>query len=245
MKRHIIYIGIVISILSCTKESAEAHPTPTSSIEFSLNHISNSTILKFDTIQYSLPSGFEISTTRLEYYLSNLKLIDTIGNNIYTDNEAHYINARNENKFTVHEVPLGPYHKIEMTIGLVPHLNVHGRIANTPENIGMIWPINMGGGYHFLKFEGHFKRSNDATSSGFAIHLGETGYEVIVNKQISFELIENNEINLSIEVDVLNWLSNPYTYDFDFDGNYTMGIPALMEKIQDNGNNVITKIIEP
>ena len=37
----------------------------------------------------------------------------------------------------------------------------------------MAWPDVMGGGYHFLKLEGHYKK--DSLLAGYAMHIGQNG----------------------------------------------------------------------
>lgn len=241
MKQSLLYIGIILFYIGC-KKSEITQTVPTASANFLIHHKISTAELLFDTILYSIPSGYEISTTRLEYYISDIKFKDQNGITLHQDENAHYINGREQQTLTIHNIPIREYQQIELTLGIPPYLNAHGKIPNTSENVGMIWPINMGGGYHFLKFEGHFRKPNQTSSSGFAIHLGETGNEVIITKTISLSIGESNGNNFIININPLEWLTNPNDYDFETDGNYTMGIPELMQKIQENGSTVVTKI---
>ena len=241
MKRSSLYIGIILLLIGC-KKSEITQSVSSASANFSIHHEISTAQLLFDTILYTTPSGYEISTTRLEYYISDVKFKDASGITIHQDANAHYINGRNQQTINIHNILIKEYQQIELTLGIPPYLNEHGKIPNTSENVGMIWPINMGGGYHFLKFEGHFRKPNQTSSSGFAIHLGETGNEVIISVTIPLSTNEGNGNNFEINVNPLEWLTNPNDYDFELDANYTMGIPELMQKIQENGSTIVTTI---
>ena len=104
----------------------------------------------------------------------------------------------------------------------------------------MAWPDVMGGGYHFMKLEGHFKKPADQPA-GYAMHLGDNGYQVDLSFPIEFE-ITTEGITLVADIDAMQWFTNPYDFDFDVDGNYTMGIGPLMDKLTQNGQTVITKL---
>ena len=47
----------------------------------------------------------------------------------------------------------------------------------------MAWPTAMGGGYHFMKVEGHYLDTSN-TIQGFAIHLGKNNnlVNVLINQ---------------------------------------------------------------
>jgi hypothetical protein len=45
-------------------------------------------------------------------------------------------------------------------------------LSTTLDNLNMAWPTAMGGGYHFLKMEGHYLDSLN-TNQGYAIHIGK------------------------------------------------------------------------
>ena len=80
MKRSLLlYIGFLISLIGC-KKSEITQTTPTGMANFFVIHEINNSPLAFDSILYTIPSGFEISTTRLEYYISDVKFKDSNGN---------------------------------------------------------------------------------------------------------------------------------------------------------------------
>jgi len=237
-----IYFFIAIAIIGCTPE--EVVEEPTGQVSIYLNHIANGLDAEFDTLKYSIPSGFDISITRWEYFISGVSFLDANNKEVYKNVNAHYINGRYEDTWDLmlNNVPLGNVSKVKFTIGLVPEINLTGALPNTPENIGMAWPDVMGGGYHFMKLEGHFQKVGP--SAGYAMHMGENGYQVNLEYPVTLVVTEG-ESKIEMDIDAIEWFKNPYDFDFDIDGNYTMGIPALMQKLTDNGSTVISNVVAP
>ncbi len=229
---------ILLAVIGCKNDTVEK---PTGSVTFSLNHQANGQNAIFDSIMYQIPTGYMLSLTRWEYYISGIELLDAAGKTIYSNVNAHYINGRYADTwdYTMTKVPTGSIKKIKLTIGLVPEINVSGGLPNTAENIGMAWPDVMGGGYHFMKLEGHFRKTG--APAGYAMHIGNNGYQVNLVLDHEFT-VKEGETTLHMDIDAMEWFKNPNDFDFEIDGNYTMGIPALMLKLTENGQTVITKI---
>jgi hypothetical protein len=102
----------------------------------------------------------------------------------------------------------------------------------------MLWPDVMGGGYHFLKLEGKYLDSLK-NEKGIAIHIGLNSSLVNhhpINSDI--KIVENNTSSVKLAMNLNEWFMNPYTFDFNRDGNYTMGDSTAMNFIKNNGNDV-------
>jgi hypothetical protein len=110
----------------------------------------------------------------------------------------------------------------------------HG-LPNTEDNIGMIWPEPMGGGYHFMKMEGKFRDSLGLV--GYALHQGTNLTGIEVSTPIRFN-VDENPTGFQLTMDINEWFTNPYDYDLEIDGNYTMGDTVSMKKIAANGATV-------
>ncbi|MBL7889796.1 MAG: hypothetical protein JNL24_09595 [Bacteroidia bacterium] len=227
------FLSIVLLLAACSKNE---NPFPERiSLKVNIKHVVDSTDLEFDTITYTTAAGNAYEITRLEYYISEIVLhSDFLGD--YVSSNSFYINANSDlyNSFLLTNVPSGQYERISFKIGLSPQYNVSYYLPNTAENVSMAWPETMGGGYHFLKLEGHYL--NNSIPEGFAIHLGSNNYHANCSLNKSCFLgYTPHEINL--EMDVNEWFESPHTYDFQVDGTYTMGDTLLMRKIKENGYN--------
>ncbi len=237
-----IYLLIVVAMLGCKPEQIVEDAS--GQVSIFLNHKANGQAVQFDTLQYKIPTGFDISFTRWEYFISGIYFLDINDKVIYKDVNGYYINGRYPDTWEIilNKVPTGNISKIKFSIGLVPEINTTGALPNTPENIGMAWPDLMGGGYHIMKLEGHFKKNSPL--AGYTMHLGGNGYQVNLEYLVTFVVTEG-ECKIEMDIDALEWFKNPHDYDFDIDGNYTMGVAALMQKLTDNGYSVISNIKAP
>lgn len=237
----IITIGFILFALSfyaCNKPESNLPNAPTGNITLYINHKIDGKTLQFDTMMYQNLASNNYSITRLNYYLSNFELYQN-GARVYTSNQIVYIGARQQPvSINLENVPIGTYNQVSFLIGIDATNNQHGMIPNTDENIGMIWPQAMGGGYHFLKIEGQFLTpANDR--KGYAIHTGLNNC-LIQHQPIAIHLTVNEATtsNQNLTMNLNEWYKNPYTYNIYLDGNYTMGDITTMMLITNNGKDV-------
>lgn len=100
----------------------------------------------------------------------------------------------------------------------------------------MAWPDPMGGGYHFIKFEGHFLE--DASPNGFAIHVGNNSYLAHAELGQAFTL-DGASGTLALRFNLNELFRTPHTYDLS-SGNYSMGNMVLMGQLRDNAVDAFT-----
>ncbi len=196
--------------------------------------------LIFDTVDYVNDAGYKYSISKLEYYLSFIQLEREDGK-IYLADSIFYVNAKRKNQhITLTEIPSGHYTRISFLIGINKAKNKTDYLPATTENLGMAWPDMMGGGYHFIKMEGHFSDTQN-NKQGYAIHLGTDAMQVAHHPLVyNVSVSSATQAALHLNMNVNEWLRNPHTYDFMKDGNYTMSDPKLMKLINENGKDVYT-----
>lgn len=230
-----IVLALTVSLGSCKKTPPEAMVT----LKAEVAHRVQGTELVPDSMAYQNAAGNDISVTRLQYYLSDFELKHEDGRTIRAEG-IHYVDMRKPETFAINlgDVPEGNYTALSVYIGIPPAKNISYSLPPTTDNMNMAWPENMGGGYHFLKLEGHFI---DTTSlpKGYALHLGENGYVVHITWQRNFTLSGSQKV-LKLEMDVAEWFTNPHTWDLPTLGTYSMGVDSLMGLLRDNGHNVLT-----
>ena len=202
-----------------------------------VTHTVNGLPLETDTAQYTCAAGFTYAVSSLEYYISNVTFVSDEGRT-FTDNGIYYINATDSRfcEFEIDSVPVGRYSQITLNIGIDSARNLTGFLPNTLQNVNMAWPEGMGGGYHFMKLEGHY---NSTVVYGYAVHLGtnQTLVSCAIDTPTSFAYTNHSGV---LTMDINQWFQDPYTYNFDTDGNYTMGNALLMNLISVNGRDVMT-----
>ncbi|MBW7844565.1 MAG: hypothetical protein H3C45_02750 [Bacteroidia bacterium] len=240
MKLKLILIGLFFTFIqvSCVHDEEIETQVRSGNLVLHIAHQVGSTDVQFDTVIYTNKAGNEYTISRINYYLSNFVLYNE-GKIIYQTNTPVYVDARNTPiTIKLANIPEGKYDKISMLIGLDATTNIHGKIPDTDENIGMLWPESMGGGYHFLKLEGKFN-TPDSVQRGYAVHVGLNPF--IITQQpinINVNITDKNTSNLDLVMNMNEWYQNPYTYDLYTDGNYTMGDSITMFKIAENGKDV-------
>ena len=235
----IVITGIFLIVnFGCTKEETvePVAPVPAGSVQFNISYEIDALELSFDTLQYKNDFGNEYDISKLEYYISDITFVMDNGNK-YTQHRIHYMNAKMDstNIFTVENVPIGNYSKIELNIGLNADSNTSWSLPSTLENLNMFWPEPMGGGYHFIKMEGHFKEGDG--TKGYAMHVGTNTCLIEVDIDKAFSITEQNNIELSMNIN--EWFRNPVLFDLAT-ANYIMGDEEKMLEIALNGNNIFS-----
>lgn len=239
MKKLALLACIAVVFNACKKDNEE-EPAPvanTLNVQLTFNH--DGTPVQFDTIMFQQAAGYPMSITRLQFYISNIQLIKE-DSTLVDISDYQYVDAR---EATTHAFKLtlpvtGHFVGLKLQLGLDSAHNISDALPALSEHQNMAWPEMMGGGYHFMKFEGQYV---DSTGTfGYAMHVGTNPYLVDCVIPAHFNLTTgNNTIGLSMNVN--EWFKNPAIYDFNIDGNYSMGVMAAMMKLKQNGIDIFSK----
>lgn len=225
----------VMTIISCKSGTDDPDPM-VNTLTLMVDYNVDGAPLEFDTVKYYNAANNKYSVTRLQYYISDIVFIKTNDEEVST-NGVYYFDAREpaKNSIKLTGIPKGTYKGMRFFVGLPPELNVKDGLPGTKDNVNMIWPDMMGGGYHFIKLEGHF--TNGGQVAGYAVHLGTD--TALVSTELQASYVVGNFSNIVLDMDINEWFENPNEYDLS-DGNYTMGNIAAMRKIAANGQNVFS-----
>ena len=226
--------------VACKKHVTLEATKPNTNLRIEITHLIDNIPLLFDSINYANKGGNKYSVTRLNYYISDIILQNNKGET-FNSNSTYYVNGRNaSNVINLLEMPTGNYTSMRFLIGLNPTQNTSNSLENNVDNLNMAWPEVIGGGYHFLKFEGYYLDSA-RTKQGFTMHLG-TNDMLVAHQSLPISLLieENKPDTLGLQMNLNEWFQNPHTWNFNVDGNYTMAIPALMTLLKNNGTDVFT-----
>lgn len=242
---YFLLVSFLVFSSACTKEDDTDNSTPstplqTGMLRLSLSYAVDQNNLIYDTIQYQNAAGNAYSVSRLFYYLSSFDVYKTDGSPVHS-NQVFYVDAAEPNtEFLLDKIPVGTYSAIQFAIGIDAAQNSHGSLPNTLANMNMLWPTEMGGGYHFLKLEGRYLDSLNKPH-GYSVHLG-TNMALVNHRQIasSFTVKQNDTTTIHLVMNVNEWFKNPHVFDFNKDGNYTMGLEDLMLKVAQNGKDIFS-----
>ncbi len=236
MKKLIYLFPAIIMFTSCMNEKGDVSNTVM--FNLAINHKVDGQALQYNMFNYTNQAGNPYEVTTLRYYLSNFVFHNADGTD-YTDEGIYYVDANDATTNTIHipEMPMGNYTGVSFVIGLNPAQNITNGLPNVTVNNNMAWPDHMGGGYHFMKFEGHFT-NNTGTEDGFAIHMGTNVAVVNIEIDQLFEAKEDNN-SFTLSMNLNQWFANPNTLDLD-SLSYTMGNSSGMALVAANGADVFS-----
>ncbi|MCG3165398.1 MAG: hypothetical protein POELPBGB_01161 [Bacteroidia bacterium] len=234
MKRLIYLIPVLLLFTSCLNDKGEV----CTNLDIVINHKVGGDALQYNMYNYTNAAGNLYEVTALRYYLTNFVFHNSDGSQ-YANNGIYYVDANDAGTTTIKitEMPAGNYNGISFKLGLTPAQNITNSLPNITVNNNMAWPDQMGGGYHFMKFEGHFT-SGSGQADGFAIHLGTDVALVNIHLDQLFETKEQTT-TLNLSMNLNEWFTNPTTFDLD-SLSYTMGNPSGMALVAANGADVFT-----
>lgn len=239
----LVLFALCALAVSCRKEEDDAPPPLPAASTFTLSvaHHVDGAPLGFDTMVYDNEAGYAYSISRVQYYLSRIVLLGTSATANDTLPGPFYIDVAGTNEFDLGALPVGTYSGALLLVGLPPEWNMTGGLPNTLQNLNMAWPDPMGGGYHFLKVEGHFMDGSAVT--GFALHLGTNAClpVAVVDQPFTIGAAPGT---LTLRFNVNELFRTPHTYDLS-DGNYIMGDTVLMTRVAENAADAFTLDLLP
>lgn len=233
--KFLIFSLLVLNFSSCKKDVfVPENGTLTLNVEYRVED----KLVQFDTLLYTNQAGNKYSLNHLEYYISNIVLYKEDGSS-FKSTDVFYINAKrtSTNKLTLNNIPPGTYTSVSLLIGLDSNQNKTNALPNTVDNVNMAWPVAMGGGYHFMKMEGYFLDKDGISQNGYAMHLGKNPHLVKVDILKSLSIASGEQFK-TLSMEINQWYKEPAVYDFETDGNYSMGSSVAMLKLANNGKDV-------
>lgn len=189
------------------------------------------TVDEFNTIAYTNANGEQLSLTKLQYSISDVRFYLSNGDSVYVDGTYNLIDLENSSSLT-YDLPSltdfigskefkGKFTGVGFNYGFDETDNTSG--AYTDLNAASWgWPDMIGGGYHQMKMEGKFLDAS-GTEMSYAYHNGsatknaagdfETNYRFIKLSDSDFDLKGNTKIE--IKMNIANWYTNPNTWDLN------------------------------
>ncbi len=152
MKQYWVLLFIAgVIVTGCKKEREDVIPAPTikyGEVSFKMKYTVDAAPLYFDSLMYKNAAGNKYSVTKIHYYLSHFMLY-TKGELKYSSKDIFYLDAQSSlfSEVSLKNIPVMEYDSVSFTIGLDTDQNISNSLPASNENIVMIWPDMMGGGY--------------------------------------------------------------------------------------------------
>ncbi len=179
--------GLLVVSCSFPDEKDDTDPIETGTIQLQFDNVVGNQDLQLDSTKYLNATGEDFTVSKLNYYISNIKLIKMDGSVFTVPQDSSYFLIREANsasqKLTIRNVLTGDYTGIEFLVGVdstrsVMEPSEPGRKGILDKDSGptneeaMYWDWNPG--YIFLKLEGS---SDSATTANgkYYYHIGGFG----------------------------------------------------------------------
>lgn len=246
MRANFVTVAVVALVSSSALILAGCGGDEPVTVTLRLDHRVNGTPLGdyvLDT-PFTNEAGNAFGITRLVYFLSDLELgLDEVGATGKLPG-AHLVDHLDADSRTLRlELPKRARGgTLRFVMGLPPSLNRTGAFPSPPQS-QMVWPEELGGGYHHLKLEGRYLEG-DGNPAPFKVHSGATGggdhsFEVSLDVP---ELPQSGE--LVVVMNLERWFSGAHPWDLreklppPMHG--MMGDAQRQRELQQNGATVFT-----
>ena len=265
MKNIFILFFILFIFSSCQKDRADIFLENNGNIQFVFNHKVGLDSLHRYWLQYQNNAGNQYEVDELKYFISDVILYSDKGMEFKIDwPSIHYVDLDIPSTLVwdvEKAIPAKTFDSITFTFGLSEEKNLSNYFVNAPE-INMFWPEVLGGGYHYMMFNGKWQKP-DNTLSGFNLHLGKgqvySGSTQNTDSIIgfvnncfkvslptsSFKVYKNKTTQINLLMDINKWFSQPNIYDLNYWGNAIMQNQAAMHAVKENGKHVFSVLSTP
>ena len=171
----------------------------------------------FNAFKFTNANGEIVSIERLRYLVSNI----TIGTIITKPYNLVNAGENTDLEITFDNIPVGT-HALNFIFGLNDGDNIDG-IYQDLNSVSFNVPAMLGGGYHYMQFDGKYKDTNnqDANFNYHAIKaVDKTDPTNLIFQDTSFEVhlgaIEiTDNTTIEIKMNIAEWFKNPNTWNLN------------------------------
>ncbi|MCK5847221.1 MAG: hypothetical protein KAG84_07275 [Bacteroidales bacterium] len=252
----IVFAAILSLASSCEKVPKQATQPTTGKLQLNFDFYNEADPMEWGNNKYTNAAGNEYSAYYVKFFITRLTIFKggetTVLNQFHN---SHYVSTAVATtlQWTIaDEIENGSYDSLSFTFGFNDEDNVSFMFANQPE-VNMLWPEELGGGYHAMQLDGKWRLAND-TLTGFNFHLGPgqfydtsgdiTGFIdnsfVVSIPSSDFEISTGSTTNLILRMHVDKWFTSPIVYDHNTYGGSIMATQDAMEKVVMNGHDVFS-----
>ena len=249
MKKIVFLFAISFAFIACNSDDDNTPANVDLVLNFTQNwdgtNVSSGDI---DATVFTNEMGHELKIARIRYLLSRITLTHTDGT-VYNVSDYNLIDLSIASTFTYDtgmQIPEGSY-----TVSFVHGFNEADNITaeyNDLNTVSWNWPDMLGGGYHFLQFDGMYD-VNTASPMPFNYHNGTARVNPGEFEQNFVNIAPANTINISgngvveIQMNIAEWFKNPYTWDLDVYNTPLMPNYEAQKLMQQNAASVYSVTI--
>jgi len=201
--------------------------------------------INFNALNYFNANGEILSIERLRYVISDITFTTSNNENIVLDiyNLVDVTNNNNLSFSPQTQIPTGTY-SVSFTFGLDTEDNAENYLDLNSESFNV--PDMLGGGYHYMQFDGKFINSNQE-EQGFNYHairaVDDPGANPTFPQDTFFTvnlgMIEiTDNIEIEVKMNIAEWFKNPNLWDLNDFSQMLMPNSTAQIMMYENGQNV-------
>ncbi len=225
MKKIFSLIIMSLLVLNCSEDQDDNLTIGPSmaSVGFSFSHEWDGTLINSSNLQTETVTnehGEVINMTRIRYLISRLELINENGDTYLFDGYK-FTDLEDETTYDFepanNSIPVGNY-TLKFIWGFNETDNIDGAYPDL-NSASWNWPAMLGGGYHFLQFDGMY--NVDTTPDPFNYHNGTARVSDGVFEQ-NFAVIDlptsiniTNDATIEVKMNIAEFFKNPNSWDLN------------------------------
>jgi hypothetical protein len=256
MKKIAFLLTLLIAFWAC--DSDDDNNAPQFLISVSHSHNWDGENVSSDDIgitEFTNENGEVLKITRLRYLISKIILTNSTGDEISIagTNDYNLVDLSDNSTFnyaTNIVVPPGTYTKISFVYGFNEEDNVSGAYPDL-NTASWNWPggmegmPNLGGGYHFMQFDGTYESPGIGDDPVFNYHNGtakvsdgvfEQNFITVTTENLSI----NSNTVIDVKMNLAEWFKNPNTWDLNEFNTGLMGNYTAQKIMNENGQSVFS-----
>lgn len=226
MKKIIGIMILISTIFSCSEDADDnTKLEDNASVNFKFSHHWDETSLNstnFEHLELTNQNGEVINIDRLRYLISRVELTNTDTGLCYVFEGYRFSDLADEDTYNftpeVNVIPTGRY-TLKFIWGFNEEDNIDGAYPDL-NSASWNWPAMLGGGYHFLQFDGMYN-VNTTNTKPFNYHNGtarvsdgvfEQNFAVIA---LSESFMITNNATIEVKMNISEFFKNPNTWDLN------------------------------
>lgn len=218
------------------------------SIDFKLSNTFDNTVVtgtNFSTLELTNANGEVISIERIRYLISKIELVNNDGI-AFSMKDYNLLDLSKPETFTFNsdqQIPTGNY-TLRFVWGFNEEDNADGVYPDL-NTLSWNWPAMLGGGYHFLQFDGKYN-VDTMSPSPFNYHNGTARVSAGNFEQnfVTFTFSEiiaiNSNTSIELKMNIAELFKNPNTWDLNVLDTPLMPNYGAQKMMQANIQDVFT-----
>ncbi|MCH2034346.1 MAG: hypothetical protein MK202_12625 [Tenacibaculum sp.] len=216
----------LLFIFGCSSNSEEGLENKKITINF-VHEWDGTPITKddFNDLKFTNENGDVLSIEKFRFLISKIKLVDTSGFETALEDYLLIDLGEEENlSYIVEGLILDRTYSLDFTFGFNDADNVDGAY-NDLNTASFNVPEMMGGGYHYMQFDGKYTSETTTTPAGFNYHAirarNTSDPDNITTIDTSFSVsltdiwINDSEETINVKINIAEWFKNPNTWVLD------------------------------